>query len=127
MELLFLNILNRSITAGWLILAVAALRPFLKKAPRWISCVLWGLVAVRLLCPVSLESPFSLLPSAETISPGILTFADDALHIPKSPGDTGPLSPKKPDAPDNASVYSKPLFHSGIPALNSTLEPALRQ
>lgn len=56
METVFLSLLNRSMAAGWLILAVVALRLPLKKAPRWITAALWGLVAVRLICPFSFES-----------------------------------------------------------------------
>lgn len=69
---LFLKIVNRSISASWLVLAVLLLRLLLKKAPKWANVLLWGIVAVRLICPVSIESAFSLIPSAETISPGIM-------------------------------------------------------
>lgn len=69
---LFLELLNRSIAAGWLILAVILLRLLLKKAPKWISCLLWGLAAFRLLCPFSLESIFSVIPSRETVRPEIV-------------------------------------------------------
>ena len=67
MRELFLDIVNMSIAAGWLILAVLLLRLLLKKAPKWISVMLWGIVAVRLLCPFSVESALSLVPSTETI------------------------------------------------------------
>lgn len=67
MEAVFLKLFNMSITAGWLILAVMALRVALKRAPKWFICLLWGMVAVRLICPVSPESIFSLVPSRETI------------------------------------------------------------
>lgn len=67
METLFLIVLNRSMTAGWLILAVIALRLLLKKAPRWMSCMLWALVAIRLICPISMESAWSLVPAREPI------------------------------------------------------------
>lgn len=67
----FLKILNLSINATWLILAVIVLRFLMKKAPRWIICILWALVAIRLVCPFSLESVFSLLPSGEVIPPDI--------------------------------------------------------
>ncbi|MDE6675211.1 MAG: hypothetical protein K2K19_10445, partial [Acetatifactor sp.] len=67
-DIIFIQLFNMSVAAGWLILAVIALRLFMRKAPRWICCVLWAMVAVRLVCPVSLESVFSLVPSAETIS-----------------------------------------------------------
>lgn len=65
---IFVQLFNMSVSAGWLILAVIVLRLFMRKAPRWICCVLWAMVAVRLVCPISLESVFSLVPSAETIS-----------------------------------------------------------
>ena len=72
MSALFLSILNMSISASWLVLAVLLLRPVLKKTPKWVSVLLWGFVAVRLVCPFSIESALSLIPSAETVSPDIM-------------------------------------------------------
>ena len=72
MSEVFLKIVNMSISAGWIVLAVVLLRLLLKKAPKWITVLLWGLVAVRLLCPFSIESILSLMPSGETISPEIM-------------------------------------------------------
>lgn len=72
MSEVFLKIVNMSISAGWLILAVLALRLLLKKAPKWVNVLLWGIVAVRLICPFSIESALSLIPSTETISPEIM-------------------------------------------------------
>lgn len=69
---LFLKIVNMSISAGWLILAVLLLRFVLKKAPKWIFVLLWGFVGIRLICPFTLESAWSLIPSAETVSPEIM-------------------------------------------------------
>lgn len=65
----FLNLFNISIIASWITLAVVILRLALKKAPKWITCALWAVVALRLVMPVSLESIFSLVPSAQTITP----------------------------------------------------------
>ena len=73
MSELFLAILNRSISAGWIVLAVLVLRLILRKAPAWSRVLLWALVAVRLVCPFSVESVLSLLPSGETISTRVLT------------------------------------------------------
>ena len=67
MNELFLKIINMSISASWLVLAVLILRFVLKKAPKWINVLLWGIVAIRLICPFSFESQLSLIPSAETI------------------------------------------------------------
>jgi beta-lactamase regulating signal transducer with metallopeptidase domain len=65
---LFLKTLNMSIAASWLILAVVLLRFALKKAPKWIAVLLWGIVALRLAVPFSFESALSLIPSAETFN-----------------------------------------------------------
>ena len=67
MDAAFLKIVNMSIAASWLILAVTLLRVVLKKAPKWINVLLWALVAIRLVCPFSFESALSLIPSNETI------------------------------------------------------------
>ncbi|MBR3691795.1 MAG: hypothetical protein IKL89_03740 [Clostridia bacterium] len=79
MASLFLRAINMSISAGWIVLAVMLLRPLLKKAPRWIPVLLWGIVALRLVLPVSVESALSLIPSAETVSPEILSDATPSV------------------------------------------------
>ncbi len=68
----FLKLVNMSISASWLVLTVLALRLILKKTPKWINVLLWGIVAFRLICPFSIESALSLIPSQETISPEIM-------------------------------------------------------
>ena len=70
---LFLQIINMSISASYIVIAVLLLRFALKKAPKWINVLLWGIVAIRLICPFSIESVLSLIPSAETFSPDIMT------------------------------------------------------
>lgn len=70
---LFLAVLNRSLTAGVLILVIVLVRLIFRRAPKWLLCALWALVAVRLVCPVSLESALSLLPSAQPVQAEILT------------------------------------------------------
>ena len=78
----FSNVLNSSITASWVVLAVLVLRILLKRAPKWIHVALWGLVAVRLLFPIGLESSFSLIPSAETLPGEILRYEGEMLREP---------------------------------------------
>ena len=75
MASLFLKLLNMSIAASWLILAVVVLRVVLKRAPKWIHCILWALVGIRLLCPFSIESALSLIPSSEPLPPEVVQFA----------------------------------------------------
>ena len=72
MSELFLEIVNRSIAASWIVIAVLILRFCLKKTPKWVNVLLWGIVAVRLIFPFSIESALSLIPSAETVSPSIM-------------------------------------------------------
>ena len=79
MTAIFLGFLNRSLAAGILILAVVLVRLVFKKAPRWLLCALWALAAVRLVCPVSIESVLSLIPSAEPVQPEIIVSAQPAI------------------------------------------------
>ncbi len=72
MKTLFLHLLNMSITATWIAIAVIVLRFILKKAPKWIILILWSFVALRLICPYSIESIFSLIPSTETVPQNIM-------------------------------------------------------
>ena len=69
---LFLKVLNMSISALWLVIAVVLLRFALKKAPKWTHVLLWSMVALRLICPFTMESALSLIPSAQTVSPEIM-------------------------------------------------------
>lgn len=79
MESLFLSLWNRGAAAGWLVLAVIILRLALKKAPKSARCLLWGLVGLRLICPFSIQSALSLIPSAETVPQTVLER--DAFYV----------------------------------------------
>ena len=82
----FLQVARLSLTAGWMILVLLALRPLLKKAPRRFSCLLWGLVAVRLALPFSFESRVSMVPQAaaapqkiaQALNPGQVMWVNPA-------------------------------------------------
>jgi len=75
----FLKLANMSISASWLVLAILILRLILKKAPKWVNVLLWGIVAVRLVCPFSIESALSLIPSTQTIPMNIEMAANPAI------------------------------------------------
>ena len=77
---LFLRLFNMSINAGWLVLAVLVLRIILKKAPKFIRLIMWGLVGIRLAVPISIESVLSLLPSGEVVSPEIVYEMAPTIH-----------------------------------------------
>lgn len=87
----FSKVLNMSIAASWLILAVIALRLLLRKAPKWIRCILWGIVAIRLICPVSFESTLSLVPNAEDIASAMVRFSGESMAADGGPTIVGPI------------------------------------
>lgn len=68
----FLQTVNLSYRVSFLILVIFLLRLLLKKAPKWVSVALWGIAAVRLLVPFSLESVFSMMPSGNLVAPEIM-------------------------------------------------------
>ena len=67
MNQIFLELLNNAVISSILIIAVMITRVCIKKAPKWITCVLWGLVAIKLVLPFHIESMLSLVPSSEPI------------------------------------------------------------
>lgn len=74
MEAVFLKLLNMSISAGWIVLMLILFRLIFKKAPKWITALMWTLVGIRLVCPFSFESILSLMPSPETV-PSEIVYA----------------------------------------------------
>lgn len=80
MESLFLKLVNLSMIASWLVLVVLLIRLVFRKAPKWVRCFLWGLVALRLICPISIESVFSLIPSAEPLPQDIFYTEAPEVH-----------------------------------------------
>ena len=80
MESVFLAVLNMSLTAGWVILALFLLRLLLRRSPRWLLCLLWIPAAIRLVLPFSVESVLSLLPSGEPIPQEILVADVPQVH-----------------------------------------------
>ncbi len=80
MTRVFQTVLTMSTSATWVVLAVIAARLLLRKAPKWANCALWALVALRLVCPVSIESPWSLVPSQ------VAVVEEFAAHEPRGEG-----------------------------------------
>jgi len=99
MNAVFLKILNMSLTASLLILAVLPIRILMKKAPKWTTCLLWGMVAVALICPVRFESPASVLP----VTDPIVITQNDAQAT-----DTLPLDQEEPSRIRHRSVRKAP-------------------
>lgn len=122
METLFLKCLNISITAGWLVLAVFLFRLIFRKTPKWVFCVLWGLVALRLIIPVTFESKYSLIPSTETIPVDILDSDTPRINsgIAFLNSTVNPLLEKQ----DNGTVVNLPGTQNDESSQFFTSEPA---
>lgn len=127
MDDVFLKLVNLSISASWLILAVLVLRVVLKKAPKWVMPLLWGVVALRLVCLFSIESALSLIPSAETIPSEIVTETREPVLYEQATLDivTNPSLPSVAEVPVGVSrqqaqvdfnIYSV-LWLAGMAAL----------
>ena len=86
---IFLKLLNMSITASWLILAVLGIRLLFRKIPKWITCLLWGVVAIRLIFPFSIESAFSLQLSAEPIRTSTMVEGELIPYVPSVDSNIG--------------------------------------
>ena len=76
----FIKTLNMGIAASWLILAVVVLRVILKRAPKRFRLLLWAVVGLRLVLPVSIESALSLVPSAQTLPENVMYAAAPELN-----------------------------------------------
>lgn len=76
----FIKTLNMGIAASWLILAVVVLRILLKRAPKRFRLLLWAVVGLRLVLPVSIESALSLVPSTQTLPEGVMYAAAPELN-----------------------------------------------
>ena len=127
MDDVFLKLVNLSISASWLILAVLVLRVVLKKAPKWVMPLFWGVVALRLVCLFSIESALSLIPSAETIPSEIVTETREPVLYEQATLDivTNPTLPSAAEVPVGVSrqqaqvdfnIYSV-LWLAGMAAL----------
>lgn len=77
---MFLELLNMSISASYVIIAVMIARWILRKAPKRIRCFLWLLVSIRLVCPVTIESVFSLIPTQDAIEAEIVYDQNPQIH-----------------------------------------------
>lgn len=76
----FIKTLNMGIAASWLILAVVVLRVILKRAPKRFRLLLWAVVGLRLVLPVSIESALSLVPSTQTLPENVMYAAAPELN-----------------------------------------------
>ncbi len=107
MERLFLLFVRMGLYASVLVGIVLALRLLLKRAPKRITCLLWALVAFRLLCPAQIHWRASLMPPPETVvqtvqeMPNVILPAQNAPTV--TPEQTVPTEPAESTAPTSAA------------------------
>ncbi|MBQ7300108.1 MAG: M56 family metallopeptidase [Clostridia bacterium] len=107
MTALFLRIVNISISASVFTAVILLLRPLLKKAPRWVYVLLWGLVALRLILPFSIESPVSLMPRTDWI-------IEESIQGQVPSADIEPL-PDTPPAAESTESGEQPVVTPAPP------------
>ena len=117
MAAVFLKLVNLSISASWLVLAVLVFRAVFRKAPKWSNVLLWGIVALRLLLPFSIESPASLLPSGETIR----TETAQAVSAPAED-----VAPTGDPVPPTETTHTT-IIYSGVRAIDNAVNPVIRE
>ena len=110
MSAVFLGFFNRAVAAGWLVLAVLALRLLLRRAPKRLTSALWAVVAVRLALPFSIPSPLSLIPSAQTVVP-------ESIHAARPVIETGIPAVNAP-----VSDYLQSVYYEGVTVPVGTAE-----
>lgn len=71
MDDVFNTVLRMSLTGSYAIVIILLVRASLKRAPKWITYVLWSVAGFRLMIPVTIKSPLSLLPKS-TKNSGLL-------------------------------------------------------
>ncbi len=133
MNELFLKILNMSISASWLVLAVLLFRLVLKKAPKWINVVLWGIVAFRLICPFTIESPISLIPDSVGNGELVSEWMDDyigevsIIHDNSINYDAAVAAGREPISDGNGGYYvvTKNDQLGAPPTIENTVVPVL--
>ena len=115
MEALFLKLLRMSLSASVLVLAVLVLRLVLRRAPKWTHVLLWALVALRLLCPFTVESSLSLQPQrTDELAQSIAGYAE--FDARSAVGQHGAV----PEAPLASSALAKRKLSVGITVSPST-------
>lgn len=104
MGTVFAKLVSLSLLANWLIVAVVLLRALLRKAPRWIVCMLWAIVALRLILPFSVESPVSMVPMTTTV----IQEAVDTTLIHPEPVPSGAAQAQIPENQKAIAESSQP-------------------
>lgn len=118
MNAVFLRLCNMGITAGWIVLGLLLVRLLIRKAPRWITCLLWGIVGLRLVVPVNLISNFSLLPSAQPIPTDLASMSSPRLQtgIPAVNNVANPVIEKAGDLPGLINILAI-IWLAGVGAM----------
>ena len=121
MERLFVTLLNMSLTASWIVGAVVLFRFAFRRAPKWILCLMWGLVALRLVIPGFLESPTSLLPTTQPVKVPVVYTQPIAQYTPFEDVEFSPV-PEQP-----VTEQMQPVLTPSVPVAEQIQEEESRE
>ena len=81
MTALFWMLVDAAFAAGWAVLILLIWRAFFgKRTPRWLAVAMWAIVALRLVCPYTIESEFSQMP--QPLSQTVATMQSETVTTP---------------------------------------------
>ena len=123
---IFLQIFQLSLEAGFLVLVVILLRLVFRTAPKWLHCLMWALVAVKLVCPFGIESEASPMPRSDAFRSSVESIASVSESVGELP-EQHPMQQEQPSESHGAGIQSHAAQSQSKPAGNSTiLPPAVR-
>lgn len=114
---LFIRLLNMSLTAVYLILAILLVRAVAGKIPRKYICLLWALAGIRLTIPFEFESLTSLIPSGRIVTSSIMTDQTPEINSGITVVDKAVNTALTGSAPDMAMSANPMQIYMGILAL----------
>ena len=120
---LFLQIVQLSLEAGFLVLVVLLLRLVFRNTPKWLHCLMWALVAIKLICPFGIKSEASPMPRSDAVRSSVESTASVSESVGQFPGQH-PMQQKQPSESHGAGIQSHATQNKTKPAGSSTILPS---
>ena len=120
---LFLQIVQLSLEAGFLVLVVLLLRLVFRSAPKWLHCLMWALVAVKLICPFGIEIEASPMPRSDAVRSSVESTASVSESVGELP-EQHPMQQEQPSESHGAGIQSHAAQSQSKPAGSRTILPS---
>ena len=124
---IFLQIVQLSLEAGFLVLVVILLRMVFRSAPKWLHCLMWALVAVKLICPFGIESEASPMPRSDAVRSSVESTASVSESVGELPGEfpgQHPMQQEQPSQSHGTGIQSHVMQNEPKPASSRTILPS---